>query len=132
MASPINPASGTIANAEARNTRIGLARDQLNPIATGMRIKRYFKFNRPIYPTFDPDPASDRAISPKMCGTSAKLIARVSPLMVHTCRACAECCETCFTECEKFDAPKMKAVVESLRTCAKACRDMVKAMSGTH
>jgi hypothetical protein len=67
----------------------------------------------------------------EICGTSAKLVARMSPLMVHTCRACAECCETCLTECEKFNDPEMKAVVESLRTCAKSCRDMVKGMNGT-
>lgn len=67
----------------------------------------------------------------EICGTSAKLVARMSPLMVHTCRACAECCETCLAECEKLNDAEMKAVVESLRTCAKSCRDMVKEMGGT-
>ena len=68
----------------------------------------------------------------EICGTSAKLVARMSPLMIHTCRACAECCEATLAECEKFSDAEMKAVAVSLRACAKSCRDMVKDMGGTH
>lgn len=66
----------------------------------------------------------------EICGTSSKLVARMSPLMVFTCQACAESCETCLAECEKFQDIEMKAVVESLRACAKSCREMVKEMGG--
>ena len=64
-----------------------------------------------------------------ICGTSSKLVARKSPLMIHTCRACAECCDDCIKECEKFDDPEMKEAVEALRKCSKTCHEMVKAMS---
>ncbi|RUL83574.1 four-helix bundle copper-binding protein [Tautonia sociabilis] len=66
----------------------------------------------------------------EVCSTAAKLVARMSPLMVHTCLACAESCDDCIAECEKLDDPEMKAVVESLKTCAAACREMVQAMGG--
>jgi hypothetical protein len=68
-----------------------------------------------------------------ICGSSVKLVARMSPLMTFTCRACAECCDTCLVECEKLNDrdPEMKTVIESLRLCAKSCRDMVRTMEGT-
>jgi hypothetical protein len=63
-----------------------------------------------------------------ICGTSAKLVARMSPLMSYTCQACAECCDACIAECEKFQDAQMKETVEALRRCAKSCREMVQAM----
>ena len=66
----------------------------------------------------------------EICSTSAKLVARMSPLMVHTCAACAESCDDCIAECEKLNDPGMKEVVASLRACAQSCREMVKAMGG--
>ncbi len=65
-----------------------------------------------------------------VCGTAGKLVARMSPLMTHTCRACAECCEACIAECEKLDDPGVKEFVASLRACARSCREMVEAMGG--
>jgi hypothetical protein len=66
----------------------------------------------------------------EICSTSAKLVARMSTLMTHTCRACAECCDDCLAACEKLNDSGMREVVESLRKCAKSCREMVKAMGG--
>lgn len=66
----------------------------------------------------------------EVCSTSAKLVARMSPLMAHTCAACAASCEDCAAECEKHDDAEMKAVVEALRACAASCREMVEAMGG--
>jgi hypothetical protein len=66
----------------------------------------------------------------EICGTSAKLVARMSPLMTHTCQACAASCDDCVAECEKLHDPEMRLVVESLRACAQSCREMVKAMGG--
>lgn len=63
-----------------------------------------------------------------ICSTSAKLVARKSPLMAFTCRACAESCEACIEECEKMNDPEMKRVVASLRACRESCLEMVKAM----
>ena len=65
-----------------------------------------------------------------VCSTAGKLVARMSPLMVQTCRACAESCVACCAVCEKLNDPEMKGVIESLRKCAEACREMVKAMGG--
>ena len=65
-----------------------------------------------------------------VCSTSGKLVARMSPLMAHTCRACAECCDACIAACEKLDAPDIKEFVASLRRCSETCREMVKAMGG--
>ena len=66
----------------------------------------------------------------EVCSTAAKLVARMSPLMVHTCRACAECCDACLVECEKLNDPEMREVLDSLKKCAAICREMVKVMGG--
>jgi hypothetical protein len=65
-----------------------------------------------------------------VCSTSAKLVARMSPLMTFTCQACAESCEATLAELEKLNDSGMKETVESLRKCAASCREMVKAMGG--
>ncbi|MDB5352540.1 MAG: hypothetical protein JWN86_3787 [Planctomycetota bacterium] len=64
------------------------------------------------------------------CSLSACMIAKHSPLMVHSCASCAEACRATAAEVEKFDAPEMKAAARSLRVCEASCRDMVKAMGG--
>ena len=43
VASPINPASGTIASADARNTRIGLAPNRSRPIPIGTKTSSQFR-----------------------------------------------------------------------------------------
>ncbi len=65
-----------------------------------------------------------------VCSTAGKLVARMSPLMAHTCRACAECCNDCIVACEKLDDPEIKEFVATLRKCFKSCREMVQAMGG--
>ena len=63
------------------------------------------------------------------CVTAGRLVARKSPLMVSTCRACAECCDACAVECEKHDDATMKKMAQMCRKCAASCREMIKAMS---
>jgi hypothetical protein len=65
-----------------------------------------------------------------VCSTAGKLVARMSPLMTHTCRACAASCDDCIAACEKLDTPDIKEFVATLRKCAKSCREMVQAMGG--
>lgn len=64
------------------------------------------------------------------CSLSACMIAKHSPLMAHSCAACAEACKDTAAVVEKFDSPEMKAAAKSLRTCEASCREMVKAMGG--
>lgn len=64
------------------------------------------------------------------CSLSACMIAKHSPLMVHSCASCAEACASTATVVEKFDDPEMKAAAKSLRACEASCRAMVKAMGG--
>ena len=65
------------------------------------------------------------------CSLSACMIARHSPLMVHSCAACAEACKATAAEVGKFDSPEMKAATKSLLACEKSCREMVAHM-GKH
>lgn len=65
-----------------------------------------------------------------ICGTAGKLVGRMSPLMVHTCRACGECCEDTIAAVEKLQDGEMRGVLESLRRCRESCAEMVKAMGG--
>lgn len=63
------------------------------------------------------------------CSLAACMIAKHSPLMAHSCEACAEACKACAAECDKISSPEMKACAESCRDCETACRAMVKKMS---
>ena len=65
----------------------------------------------------------------KFCNLSADLVASKSPLMVHSCAACAEACKACAAECDKFDSTQMKDCAQACRACESTCRAMVKAMS---
>ena len=62
------------------------------------------------------------------CGLSAKLIARMSPMMAISCTACAEACKKCGDECSKSDMAEMKECAEVCRKCEQSCREMAKAM----
>jgi hypothetical protein len=64
------------------------------------------------------------------CALSACMIAKHSPLMVHSCNACASACQATATEVEKFDSEEMKYAAKKLRECERSCRAMVTAMGG--
>jgi hypothetical protein len=64
----------------------------------------------------------------EFCGLSAKLIARMSPLMAISCSACADACKRCGDECEKSDSAEMKKCAEACRKCEQSCREMVRSM----
>jgi hypothetical protein len=64
------------------------------------------------------------------CSLSACMIAKHSPLMVHSCAACAEACKATAAEVEKFDSREMKEAARALHDCERSCRAMVAAMGG--
>jgi hypothetical protein len=64
------------------------------------------------------------------CSLSACMISKHSPLMVYSCTACADACQTTAAEVERFDDATMKAAAKSLRACEKSCREMVASMRG--
>ncbi len=66
------------------------------------------------------------------CGLSACMIAKHSPLMAHSCMACAEACKATAAEVDKFDMPQMKMTAKMLMACEKSCREMVAAMAHNH
>jgi hypothetical protein len=59
------------------------------------------------------------------------LVASSSPLMVHSCAACAEACKTCAAECERFESREMKDCAKACSACEKTCRAMVQEMSSS-
>ena len=66
----------------------------------------------------------------EICQTSANFMLRNSPLHAITCAACAEICERCAVECERFVGDmQMEACARMCRKCAESCREM--AATGT-
>jgi hypothetical protein len=61
-----------------------------------------------------------------ICGVSASLVARQSPLMATQCQACAEACRACAEACDRDEthAEIMKECARICRACEKTCRDM--------
>jgi hypothetical protein len=66
------------------------------------------------------------------CGHSASMISKHSPLMAHSCMACAEACKDTLAEVGKFDSDEMKTAAKSLKACEDSCRAMVAAMKSGH
>lgn len=66
------------------------------------------------------------------CSLSACMIAKHSPLMVHSCQACAEACAATAAEVGKFDDEQMTRAAKALKECERSCREMVRAMGGGH
>ncbi len=61
------------------------------------------------------------------CHISEDSMLRDSPLFTTLCTVCAEVCDACAIECEKFPGDaRMKACAERCRSCAQACRKMVR------
>lgn len=61
----------------------------------------------------------------QICETAAAFMARGSQLHPNVCAACADACDRCAAECERF--PDDAAMAECARICrqtAKSCRAM--------
>ncbi len=59
-----------------------------------------------------------------ICQASAELLFRGSESHKITCRACADVCEQCAANCERFDDQEMKACAAKCRECAQMCMQM--------
>ncbi len=59
-----------------------------------------------------------------ICHTSADFMLRQSAYHVLTCGVCAEVCDACAADCERFDDDFMRACAETCRRCAASCREM--------
>jgi hypothetical protein len=64
----------------------------------------------------------------EICQTSANFMLRGSDLHGLTCAACAEVCNRCAEDCERFDDAQMKRCAETCRRCAESCREMAAQM----
>lgn len=63
-----------------------------------------------------------------VCAAAAGIVARHGPFSDAICKACAEACNRCGKECEKFpNDPMMKKCADACKACEKACRDMLDA-----
>jgi hypothetical protein len=61
----------------------------------------------------------------EFCSLAAGMLARESPMMGHSCAACAEVCKACAEECKKHDDKQLKECAEACLACEKSCRAMV-------
>ena len=52
--------------------------------------------------------------------------------MVRACATCAEVCQDCGAECDKFNDRELKDCAKSCRDCEATCRSMVKSLGGRH
>jgi hypothetical protein len=63
-----------------------------------------------------------------VCAAAACIVARHGPFSDSICKACAEACNRCGKECDKFpNDPMMKKCADACKACEKACRDMLDA-----
>ncbi|NBW75813.1 MAG: four-helix bundle copper-binding protein [Sphingomonadaceae bacterium] len=59
----------------------------------------------------------------EICQTTANSMLRRSALHTILCRACAEACDQCARECERWrDDRQLTLCAETCRRCAEACR----------
>lgn len=61
----------------------------------------------------------------EICQTSANFMVRGSDLHPLTCGVCAEVCERCAKDCERFgDDTTMRECADMCHRCADSCREM--------
>lgn len=65
---------------------------------------------------------------PEICHLSEDSMLRESALVATLCAACADACDLCALECERFPGDsQMMACADRCRSCAQACRRMMAA-----
>ncbi|GAB63464.1 MAG: four-helix bundle copper-binding protein [Candidatus Jettenia sp.] len=60
----------------------------------------------------------------EICQTSAAFMLRNSERHGWVCDVCADICNECARDCEKFDDMTMKECAEACRRCADICKQM--------
>jgi hypothetical protein len=60
------------------------------------------------------------------CSTAAQIVARSGPFAGLICKGCADACQRCGKECDKFDHKMMQDCAKECFLCEKACREMLK------
>lgn len=61
----------------------------------------------------------------EICQTSANFMLRNSVLHMRTCGVCAEVCDMCVMDCQRFaNDAQMQACADVCRRCAESCREM--------
>lgn len=61
----------------------------------------------------------------EICSTSARFMLLGSKHHTSTCGVCAEVCEACAKDCDRFNADEMmQACADACRRCAESCRQM--------
>jgi Domain of Unknown Function (DUF326) len=63
----------------------------------------------------------------EICQTSTNFMLRASDMHTLTCGVCAEVCDCCVEDCERFgDDPVMQQCAEACRSCAQSCHEMAR------
>ena len=59
-----------------------------------------------------------------LCSACTQMLARGSEFGNRVCAVCAELCERCAVECEKFESRECQDCADACRKCAEECRQM--------
>lgn len=60
----------------------------------------------------------------QICHTTMTYVSRMSQFMHQSLQMCADICDACAQECERFpDNEDMRRCAEVCRECARSCRD---------
>jgi hypothetical protein len=57
-----------------------------------------------------------------LCAATAQLISMGSERAKELCRLCAEACDNCASQCNKFNSEELNACTDLCRKCAAVCR----------
>jgi hypothetical protein len=69
----------------------------------------------------------------EICQTTANFMLRHSPLQMRTCGICAEICQICAMDCQRFTGnAEMQVCVEMCRRCAESCQQMAQMELAAH
>lgn len=69
----------------------------------------------------------------EICQTSANFMLRGSDFHGYTCGVCAEVCQRCAENCDRFGNDQMmQRCAEACRMCSQSCNEMAEQFNRTH